>query len=339
MWNGCSQPLVGAAPRGRAVHVRGARDRPRGQRRPDPGEPADQRRRHDPARHGHRRGPRPDARPDGSARSATPHHEQPLGAVQLHGRSATSRRRSSPSTSAASTAATRSMWLECTNPTMFSDLTTGLHTFEVRAIAGEAAGPDPTPARYTWRVGPDPDDPGGTPINCDEANVTLTAERRRLGRPGQPARELLVHDRARRPLRRDDPGHRHRSCTQNARAFFRFPLQSDAPDCELESATLRLHSGSPHRGPDPRGRPARGDLEGEHAHLGQPARPGRGRRRRDDRSRARATASSTSRRTSRRSSPASCRTTAGRSRTSTRATPRAATRPSSPGSSRRIRRR
>ena len=72
---------------------------------------------------------------------------------------------------------------------------------------------------------------------------------------------------------------------RNARAFFRFPLQSDAPDCELRlghpAALLRLA----HRGPDPGGRPARRDVEGEHAHLGQPARPGRGRRRRHDRSR------------------------------------------------------
>ena len=67
------------------------------------------------------------------------------------------------------------MWLECTNPAMYSNLATGLHTFEVRALGLEGAGPDPTPARYTWRIGPDPGNPGGTPLNCDQANVTLTA--------------------------------------------------------------------------------------------------------------------------------------------------------------------
>ena len=65
-------------------------------------------------------------------------------------------------------------WLECFNPVMYSDLTTGLHTFEVRAIGTEVGGPDPTPARYTWRVGPDPENPGSTPLTCDEANITLT---------------------------------------------------------------------------------------------------------------------------------------------------------------------
>ena len=30
---------------------------------------------------------------------------------------------------------------------------------------------------------------------------------------------------------------------ENARAFFRFPLTSDAPTCELEEATLLLHAG------------------------------------------------------------------------------------------------
>ena len=52
-------------------------------------------------------------------------------------------------------------WLECFNPAIYSDLTTGLHTFEVHAWGGEAGGPDPTPARYTWRIGPDPDAQGG----------------------------------------------------------------------------------------------------------------------------------------------------------------------------------
>src|SRR5918997_7204784 len=87
---------------------------------------------------------------------------------------------------------------------MYSNLATGLHTFEVRAIAGEigAFEGDPTPARYTWRVGPDPDNPSETPLDCDQANISLTAS-----------------------------------------AFFRFPFQNDAPHCVLESATLRLYAG------------------------------------------------------------------------------------------------
>ncbi len=134
------------------------------------------------------------------------------------------------------------MWLECFNPTMFSDLATGLHTFEVRAIAGEAAGPDPTPARYTWRVGPDPDDPGATPISCDEANITLTPNADGWADQVNPLEnywtmtELEVRSDATIPATGPTE---HR----NARAFFRFPLQSDAPDCELVSATLRLYSG------------------------------------------------------------------------------------------------
>ncbi|WP_165821285.1 right-handed parallel beta-helix repeat-containing protein [Nocardioides gansuensis] len=135
------------------------------------------------------------------------------------------------------------MWLECFNPTMFSDLATGLHTFEVRALANEAAGPDPTPARYTWRVGPDPDDPGGTPISCDEANITLTANADGWADQVNPLENYWVHTEltvASDATIPDTGPTEHR----NARAFFRFPLQSDAPDCELVSATLRLHSGS-----------------------------------------------------------------------------------------------
>ena len=134
-------------------------------------------------------------------------------------------------------------WLECFNPAMFSDLTTGLHTFEVRAIAGEAAGPDPTPARYTWRVGPDPDDPGATPISCDEANITLTPSADGWADEVNPLENYLFEtELTSAPARRcPTPAP---ITHENARAFFRFPLQSDAPDCELESATLRLYSGS-----------------------------------------------------------------------------------------------
>ena len=40
------------------------------------------------------------------------------------------------------------------------------------------------------------------------------------------------------------PATASRSRHQNARAFFRFPIQNDAPDCVLESATLRLYASS-----------------------------------------------------------------------------------------------
>ncbi|MDZ5622522.1 right-handed parallel beta-helix repeat-containing protein [Nocardioides sp. HM23] len=135
------------------------------------------------------------------------------------------------------------MWLECFNPTMFSDLATGLHTFEVRAIAGEAAGPDPTPARYTWRVGPDPDDPGATPISCDEANITLTASADGWADQVNPLENYWTMTELEVRSGATDPGNGQPLTPQNARSFFRFPLQSDAPDCELESATLRLYSG------------------------------------------------------------------------------------------------
>ena len=56
------------------------------------------------------------------------------------------------------------LWVECFNPFMIANLTTGTHTFEVRAIANETM--DMTPARYTWTVGQPPD--------CDTANIALT---------------------------------------------------------------------------------------------------------------------------------------------------------------------
>ncbi|HZI44788.1 MAG TPA: choice-of-anchor Q domain-containing protein, partial [Ilumatobacter sp.] len=58
------------------------------------------------------------------------------------------------------------LWLECFNPTFYSNLTSGAHTLEVRAIDG-AESTDPTPARYTWTV-----EQGDS---CDTANITLTA--------------------------------------------------------------------------------------------------------------------------------------------------------------------
>ena len=58
------------------------------------------------------------------------------------------------------------MWLECFNPAVYGNLTSGTHTFEVRAL-DVAENMDPTPARYTWTV--------GSPASSDAANVALTA--------------------------------------------------------------------------------------------------------------------------------------------------------------------
>ena len=54
------------------------------------------------------------------------------------------------------------LWLECFNPTFFSNLTTGEHTLEVRAYDG-AENVDPSPDRYTWTV--------AQGSSCDLANV------------------------------------------------------------------------------------------------------------------------------------------------------------------------
>ena len=58
------------------------------------------------------------------------------------------------------------LWLECFNPAIFSNLTTGEHTVEVRAYDSNE-NVDPTPARYKWIV--------GEPQDCNAANITLTA--------------------------------------------------------------------------------------------------------------------------------------------------------------------
>ena len=91
-------------------------------------------------------------------------------------------------------------------------------------------------------LGPDPDDPDGTPINCDEANVTLTPSADGWADQVNPLEnywtmtELSVRSEASL-----DTG-TGVVTPENARAFFRFPLQSDAPDCELVSASLRLYA-------------------------------------------------------------------------------------------------
>ncbi|HEV3478074.1 MAG TPA: choice-of-anchor Q domain-containing protein, partial [Gaiellaceae bacterium] len=137
------------------------------------------------------------------------------------------------------------MWLECFNPAMYSNLSTGLHTFEVRAVS-EVGGfeGDPTPARYTWRVGPDPNAPpeSGTPLTCDQANVTLTASADGWADQVTPLEGYMFHTELEVRSDANDPGNGQPIVPMNARAFFRFNVQNDAPDCELVSATLRLHS-------------------------------------------------------------------------------------------------
>ena len=131
------------------------------------------------------------------------------------------------------------LWLECFNPTFFSNLTTGDHTLEVRAYDG-AENVDPTPARYTWTVAQ------GT--SCDAANITLTASADGWIDEVNPLNnylfetELSVNSAATGDPLAVPP---EPVIGQNARALFRFPLANDAPDCELESATLRLYNESP----------------------------------------------------------------------------------------------
>src|SRR5919106_2965531 len=130
------------------------------------------------------------------------------------------------------------LWLECFNPSLYSNLTTGQHTLEVRATSA-AEIVDPTPARYTWTV--------GVPTNCDQANVTLTPSADGWVDEVNPTENYLFEQEL--EVRSDATGNPEASppepiVGQNARALFRFPLNNDAPDCELESATLRLHAGS-----------------------------------------------------------------------------------------------
>jgi CSLREA domain-containing protein len=115
-------------------------------------------------------------------------------------------------------------WLECSNPAVFSNLVSGSHTFQVRAADG-GDNIDPSPATYTWEV--------GTPEDCDAANITLFAAEDSYVDEGLPLDtygffESLI-------LRSAAPGN-------DARALVRFVIPSDLPDCELESATLRLYS-------------------------------------------------------------------------------------------------
>jgi CSLREA domain-containing protein len=133
------------------------------------------------------------------------------------------------------------LWLECFNPTFFSNLTSGQHTLEVRAYDG-AELVDPSPARYTWTVGL-----GDSP-NCDTANITLTPVADGWVDEVNPTENYLFETELTvRSASTGDPTAvpPEPVIGQNARAMFRFAVLNDAPDCELESATLRLYNSSP----------------------------------------------------------------------------------------------
>jgi CSLREA domain-containing protein len=113
-------------------------------------------------------------------------------------------------------------WVECASPHSVSDLTTGTHTFEVRAIdEGDNISPV---ASYTWTV--------SSPTNCTDANVILTANAdsyvdESLTQENFGAADELV-------VRSSAPG-------QDARTLLNFPVPADIPaNCELASARLRL---------------------------------------------------------------------------------------------------
>ena len=129
------------------------------------------------------------------------------------------------------------LWQECFNPFMVSNLTTGEHTFEVRAIANETM--DMTPARYRWTV--------GQPSSCDLANITMTPTADGWVDQVNPvenhvfSNELEVRSSAVGDPTAVPP---EPVTGENARALVRFPIPNDAPNCVLESATLRMYAES-----------------------------------------------------------------------------------------------
>src|ERR687896_317988 len=134
------------------------------------------------------------------------------------------------------------LWLECLNPTIFSNLTSGDHMIEVRAING-AELTDPTPARYRWTVGQLP--------NCDQANITLTAVADGWVDQVNPLNnylfetELSVASGSTGDPTAVPP---EPVLGQNARALYRFALPTGANGCALESARLRLFNEGPEPG-------------------------------------------------------------------------------------------
>ncbi len=154
---------------------------------------------------------------------------------------------------------------------------------------------DPTPARYTWTVGlVDPGDPGA-PVNCDNANITLTAAADGWADEVNPIENYLFETELEvRSGSTGDPAAGEPVIGQNARSFFRFPLlPENLEDCTLESATLRLYAGGFTEGRT--STPCRSRRRGRRARSPGSTSPTRSpASRRRPRHRVRATASSTS---------------------------------------------
>jgi parallel beta-helix repeat protein len=134
------------------------------------------------------------------------------------------------------------LWLECFNPTFYSNLASGTHTLEVRALDGNENF-DPTPARYTWTVGVGTGPSGA--VDCDTANITLTATADGWVDEVNPVESYLFDQEL--EVRSDAEGDPTASPPEpvvgrNARTLVRFPVPTDASACRLESATLRLHA-------------------------------------------------------------------------------------------------
>ena len=157
------------------------------------------------------------------------------------------------------------LWVECFNPFMASNLTSGTHTFEVRALdANENI--DPTPARYTWTVGQLPD--------CDSANITLTATADGWVDQVNPtenyvfANELTVRAGSKGDPTAVPP---EPVIGENARALVRFDVPTDASNCQPRVGDAAPVRRVDDRGPHDRRRAAHRLVQGEHADLVQPA--------------------------------------------------------------------
>ena len=136
------------------------------------------------------------------------------------------------------------LWLECFNPAIFNNLTSGVHTLEVRATAESVDAPDPTPARYTWTVGQLP--------TCDAKNITLTAVADGWVDQVVPHENKLFETElsVRSSASGGDPTEvpPEPVIGENARTLYRFALPTDGGGCALESAELRLFNEGPEEG-------------------------------------------------------------------------------------------
>ncbi|HEY0640073.1 MAG TPA: DNRLRE domain-containing protein [Pseudonocardiaceae bacterium] len=113
-------------------------------------------------------------------------------------------------------------WVECASPHSVTDLTTGSHTFEVRAV--DELDNISQVASYTWTV--------SSPNNCSDANVTLTADADAFVDEGLTQENFGADETMQ--VRSAAPG-------ADARSLVRFPVPGDIPaSCTLLSAKLRL---------------------------------------------------------------------------------------------------